>query len=79
MSSISASSDLSLSGEDAESVPSPCIRRCCLDGHDICLGCGRSREEIKGWKRLGKGERLALLAEADMRLLALEATGRRKY
>ncbi|PZQ27927.1 MAG: DUF1289 domain-containing protein, partial [Ectopseudomonas oleovorans] len=37
------------------------------------------REEIKGWKRLGKGERLALLAEADMRLLALEATGRRKY
>ena len=62
-----------------QEVASPCRRQCCLDDQDICLGCGRSREEIKGWKRLDKSERLALLAEADMRLLALEATGRRKY
>lgn len=57
---------------------SPCIKVCEFE-KGICLGCGRSREEIKGWKRLDKGERLALLAEADMRLLALEATGRRKF
>lgn len=53
---------------------SPCIKVCEFD-KDICLGCGRSRAQIKGWKRLDKGERLAVLAEADMRLLALEATG----
>jgi len=57
---------------------SPCIKVCEFE-KDICLGCGRSRQEIKGWKRLGKSERLLLLAEADMRLLALEATGRRKF
>lgn len=57
---------------------SPCIKVCEFE-QEICLGCGRSRAEIKGWKRLDKAERRALLAEADMRLLALAATGRRKY
>ncbi|RMH84894.1 DUF1289 domain-containing protein [Pseudomonas sp. AOB-7] len=56
---------------------SPCIKVCEFE-QDICLGCGRSRQEIKGWKRLDKAGRRVLLAEADMRLLALQATGRRK-
>ena len=56
----------------------PCIKICQFDA-DICVGCGRSKREIKAWKKLGKAERLSLLAEADMRLLALEATGRRKH
>jgi predicted Fe-S protein YdhL (DUF1289 family) len=57
---------------------SPCIKVCEFE-QDICLGCGRSRQEIKGWKRLDKAGRRALLAEADMRLLVLQATGRRKF
>lgn len=56
----------------------PCIKVCKFE-QEICLGCGRSREEIRTWKRLGKTERRGLLAEADMRLLALEALGRRKF
>ena len=56
----------------------PCISVCKF-ADDICLGCGRSKREIKAWKKLDKAERLSLLAEADMRLLALEATGRRKH
>ena len=55
----------------------PCIKISQFDA-DICVGCGRSKREIKAWKKLDKAERLSLLAEADMRLLALEATGRRK-
>ena len=55
----------------------PCIKICQFDA-DICVGCGRSKREIKAWKKLDKAERLCLLAEADMRLLTLEATGRRK-
>ena len=55
----------------------PCIKICRFDA-DICVGCGRSKREIKAWKKLDKAERLSLLAEADMRLLALQATGRRK-
>jgi len=45
---------------------SPCIKVCEFE-QDICLGCGRSRQEIKGWKRLDKAGRRAL-----------QATGRRK-
>ncbi|AMR67656.1 DUF1289 domain-containing protein [Aquipseudomonas alcaligenes] len=56
----------------------PCIKICQFDA-DICVGCGRSKREIKAWKKLDKAERLSLLAEADMRLLALQATGRRKH
>ena len=56
----------------------PCIKICQFDA-DICVGCGRSKREIKAWKKLDKAERLSLLAEADMRLLVLEATGRRKH
>lgn len=28
---------------------SPCVRNCCLNEDDICLGCFRSLEEIVGW------------------------------
>ncbi|WP_019616817.1 DUF1289 domain-containing protein [Psychromonas ossibalaenae] len=28
---------------------SPCIRNCCLDQSDICMGCFRSLQEIKEW------------------------------
>jgi len=30
-------------------LQSPCIRNCCLDDDDICMGCGRSITEITQW------------------------------
>ncbi|MEO1819979.1 DUF1289 domain-containing protein [Pseudomonas sp.] len=30
------------------SQPSPCVRKCCLDG-EVCLGCGRLLSEIIEW------------------------------
>ncbi len=50
----------------------------CKLANDVCLGCGRSKREIKVWKKLDKDEKRAVLAQADLRLLALGATGRRK-
>ena len=55
----------------------PCIGVCKFTD-DICLGCGRTKREIKAWKKLDKDEKRAVLAESALRLLALEATGRRK-
>ena len=55
----------------------PCIKICQFDA-DICVGCGRSKREIKAWKKLDKDEKRAVLAESALRLLAFEATGRRK-
>ncbi len=28
---------------------SPCVRNCCLDNNDICLGCFRTMAEIMQW------------------------------
>jgi uncharacterized protein len=28
---------------------SPCVRNCCLDQQDCCLGCGRLVQEIIEW------------------------------
>ncbi|HCM46407.1 MAG TPA: DUF1289 domain-containing protein, partial [Colwellia sp.] len=29
---------------------SPCIRNCCLDDDDFCLGCFRRIDEIIAWR-----------------------------
>ena len=34
---------------DIATVESPCIRNCCLDSNDICMGCFRSLAEITQW------------------------------
>ncbi len=31
------------------SYKSPCVRHCCLDDKDICIGCGRTLDEICRW------------------------------
>ena len=59
------------------STKDPCIGVCKFTD-DICLGCGRTKREIKAWKKLDKDEKRAVLAESALRLLALEAPGRRK-
>ncbi len=49
------------------STDSPCVRNCCLDNDDICLGCGRSLEEIKGWGAYTDEERNQVLKLARKR------------
>ncbi|WP_369602217.1 DUF1289 domain-containing protein [Hahella sp. SMD15-11] len=33
----------------ATPTDSPCIRQCCLDEANVCVGCGRTLEEILNW------------------------------
>ena len=47
---------------------SPCVRNCCLDANDICLGCGRSLKEILDWHKVSESERQEILALAKKRL-----------
>ena len=44
--------------------PSPCVRDCCLDEQDVCLGCGRHVDEILRWRQSTASEREAILANA---------------
>lgn len=48
-------------------VASPCVRNCCLDDQDICLGCFRSLVEIMAWGDATDTERRAILASAAER------------
>ena len=59
------------------STQDPCISLCKFNA-DICVGCGRSKREIRAWKKVDKVDKRTVLAEAELRLLALGATGRRK-
>ncbi|WP_028621811.1 DUF1289 domain-containing protein [Pseudomonas sp. Ant30-3] len=60
------------------STKDPCISVCKFTEEHICIGCGRSKREIKAWKKLDKSDKRTVLAEAAMRLIKLGATGRRK-
>lgn len=52
---------------DPERIASPCVRNCCLDEQDICLGCGRSLAEITAWSGSSDHERRAILERAARR------------
>ena len=51
-------------------VPSPCIRECCLDEHNICRGCHRSLREICDWSDASDAERLEILERCATRRYA---------
>ncbi|MBT8089131.1 MAG: DUF1289 domain-containing protein [Gammaproteobacteria bacterium] len=40
---------------------SPCVLICTLDEDRICLGCGRSLEQISRWALLDKDEQWAIV------------------
>jgi predicted Fe-S protein YdhL (DUF1289 family) len=48
-------------------VESPCVNVCTLDAQKVCIGCGRTIEEIAVWSRLGDDERRAVCQQAASR------------
>jgi predicted Fe-S protein YdhL (DUF1289 family) len=48
-------------------VPSPCIRNCCLDDKDICLGCLRTITEIMSWASASEAEKRDILVQCELR------------
>ena len=55
------------SADREASVPSPCVRNCCLNEDDVCLGCFRVLGEIVGWSDADISERKAILARTERR------------
>ncbi len=55
------------SANDGHTPASPCIRQCCLDDADECLGCGRTLEEIKAWHGADAAGRAGILDAAAAR------------
>jgi len=52
---------------------SPCVRNCCLDEHDVCMGCGRELQEILRWQSASHEDREVIRAAAKIRLNDMRA------
>ncbi|MER2493845.1 DUF1289 domain-containing protein [Catenovulum sediminis] len=48
-------------------IETPCIRNCCLDEKDICIGCGRHVDEIVQWRSYSDAQRKVLMSRAKNR------------
>lgn len=48
-------------------IESPCVRKCCLDDDDICLGCFRTLEQITGWTQFTDEQKRKVLQSCEQR------------
>lgn len=52
-------------------IETPCVKICTLDARaGLCLGCGRTIDEIAGWGVMPPSERSRIMAELPARLAA---------
>jgi uncharacterized protein len=50
-------------------IESPCVNICTLDTHSgLCLGCGRTVDEIARWTAMSAAERKRVMGELPARL-----------
>ena len=54
----------------AKDIENPCIAVCQLSG-DLCISCGRNKEDIRKWKRMKRPEKMAAVQRASARLKSL--------
>lgn len=47
---------------------SPCVRQCCLNNDDMCVGCGRLLAEITGWHHYSLAQKQEVIGRAQARL-----------
>ena len=47
---------------------SPCVRKCTLDLEDVCLGCGRTLDEILEWSKASVDRKQEIKARLPERL-----------
>ena len=57
-----------------EPVASPCIKLCQLNPEQICLGCGRSLEEIATWGGSDSDTQRQIADRAARRLSIMQTT-----
>lgn len=48
-------------------IESPCVGNCCLNDELICLGCGRSLDEIREWTLVDDERRKIIVRNAEAR------------
>jgi predicted Fe-S protein YdhL (DUF1289 family) len=52
-------------------IHSPCINICSIDARtNLCMGCGRTIDEVAGWSTLTPARRAQVMAELPGRMRA---------
>ena len=54
----------------AKDIENPCIAVCQLSG-ELCVSCGRTKDDIRQWKRMKRPEKMAAVQRATLRLKKL--------
>ena len=49
------------------SVERPCIKKCCLNENDVCLGCFRTLDDMRKWHKSSQEEKRKILSLAEIR------------
>ena len=57
-----------------DKIASPCIRNCCLNEKDICLGCFRSIDEILMWGSGSEEQKILAINLSQKRRAQYEAS-----
>lgn len=55
----------------AKEIDNPCISVCQISG-DLCVSCGRSKADIRQWKRMKRPEKMAAVQRARLRMKSLQ-------
>jgi predicted Fe-S protein YdhL (DUF1289 family) len=51
-------------------ISTPCVNVCVLDPLSaLCIGCGRTADEIAAWTTMSEAERLAVMGALGQRLI----------
>ncbi|WP_256659932.1 DUF1289 domain-containing protein [Pseudomonas sp. LS-2] len=53
-----------------QSAPTPCISLCQLNS-EMCVSCGRTREEIRKWRGMKRPEKMATVQKAAIRVKSI--------
>lgn len=54
----------------------PCVRKCCLNEEDVCLGCFRHLDEILAWHHSDEAQKQAIIENSMKRKAQYSAAGR---
>ena len=54
----------------AKDIENPCVSLCQLSS-EMCVSCGRTREEIRKWRSMKRPEKMAAVQKASARMKAI--------
>jgi len=63
----SSNTDKNTGHKPSNKIISPCVRNCCLNEQDYCLGCFRHLDEITGWAAMSEQQKFAVLEKCQDR------------